>query len=75
MSSHKNMQKKDRSEVDEVQQQINQITDGSLDSTRRMVNSVVVSREIANETMRELDKQGEQLNGIEVGSFFFLTNR
>jgi len=75
MSSHKNTQKKDRSEVDEVQQQINQITDGSLDSTRRMVNSVVVSREIANETMRELDKQGEQLNGIEVGSFFFLTNR
>ena len=69
MSSHKNTQ------VDEVQQQINQITDGSLDSTRRMVNSVVVSREIANETMRELDKQGEQLNGIEVGSFFFLTNR
>ena len=75
MSSHKNTQKKDRSEVDEVQQQINQITDGSLDSTRRMVNSVVVSREIANETMREVDKQGEQLNGIEVGSFFFLTNR
>jgi len=37
-----------------------------------MVNSVVVSREIANETMRELDKQGEQLNGIEVGSFFLL---
>jgi len=72
MSSHKNTQKKDRSEVDEVQQQINQITDGSLDSTRRMVNSVVVSREIANETMRELDKQGEQLNGIEVGSFFLL---
>ena len=72
MSSHKNTQKKDRSEVDEVQQQINQITDGSLDSTRRMMNSVVVSREIANETMRELDKQGEQLNGIEVGSFFLL---
>ena len=65
----------DRSELDGIQRQINESTNQSLDSTRRMVNMVAESQEVGTKTMVMLDEQGEQLNRIEVNSFsssFFL---
>lgn len=59
----------DRSELEGVQRQINERTNESLESTRRMVNMVAESQDIGTETMVKLDEQGEQLNRIEVKSF------
>ena len=59
----------DRSEFEGVQRQINEKTNESLESTRRMVNMVAESQDIGIATMGKLDEQGEQLHRIEVKSF------
>lgn len=62
----------DRSELEGVQRQINERTNESLESTRRMVNMAAESQDIGTKTMVMLDEQGEQLNRIEVINSFFL---
>lgn len=53
-------------ELNGVQRQINQKTNESLESTRRMLGLVAESQELGTNTMIALDEQGEQLNKIEV---------
>ena len=53
-------------ELTGVQRQINQKTNESLESTRRMLGLVAESQELGTNTMIALDEQGEQLNKIEV---------
>jgi len=51
----------------DLQRQANASTDQSLDSTRRILNLAVETQEVGTRTVVELDKQGEQLRGIEEG--------
>jgi hypothetical protein len=53
-------------ELNGVQGQINQKTNDSLESTRRMLGLVAESQEVGTNTMIALDEQGEKLNKIEV---------
>ena len=62
----------DRTELDGIQRQINERTNQSLESTRRMIGMVAESQEVGTKTMVMLDEQGEQLNRIEVNPFLIL---
>nr|1L4A_C Chain C, S-SNAP25 fusion protein [Doryteuthis pealeii] len=56
-----------KTELEEIQQQCNQVTDDSLESTRRMLNMCEESKEAGIRTLVMLDEQGEQLDRIEEG--------
>jgi hypothetical protein len=73
MKSSYNNNDQGREELDGIQRQINQKTNESLESTRRMVGLVAESQEIGTNTIVALDQQGEKLNQIEV-RFIFLLN-
>lgn len=53
--------------VEDIQLRANQVTDESLESTRRMLNMAVESQDAGIKTITVLDEQGEQLNRIEEG--------
>lgn len=55
------------SELAEIQMKSTQITDESLESTRRMLQYCEESQEVGTQTLILLDKQGEQLDRIEEG--------
>ncbi|KAG8449677.1 hypothetical protein GDO86_016354 [Hymenochirus boettgeri] len=52
---------------EEIQLKANQVTDESLESTRRILNLAVESQDAGIKTITMLDEQGEQLNRIEEG--------
>lgn len=54
-----------RSELQDLQMKSAQITDESLESTRRMLNYMEESKEAGIRTLVALDDQGEQLDRIE----------
>ncbi|KAM4566802.1 synaptosomal-associated protein 25 isoform 2-T3 [Odontesthes bonariensis] len=54
-------------EQEELQRRGNQITDESLDSTRRMLQLVEESKDVGIRTVVMLDEQGEQLERIDEG--------
>ncbi|XP_029373276.1 synaptosomal-associated protein 25 isoform X1 [Echeneis naucrates] len=54
-------------EQEELQRRANQVTDESLESTRRMMQLVEESKEAGIITLVRLDEQGEQLERIEEG--------
>ncbi|XP_022334466.1 synaptosomal-associated protein 25-like isoform X5 [Crassostrea virginica] len=56
-----------RRDLQNIQMQCNQITDESLESTRRMLNMCEESKEAGIKTLVMLDEQGEQLDRIEEG--------
>ncbi|XP_065166616.1 synaptosomal-associated protein 25 isoform X2 [Atheta coriaria] len=56
-----------RSELQELQFRAGQVTDESLDSTRRMLALCEESHEVGMKTLVMLDEQGEQLDRIEDG--------
>eukprot|EP00039_Didymoeca_costata_P012427 m.179561 g.179561 ORF g.179561 m.179561 type:complete len:219 (-) comp15479_c0_seq3:1551-2207(-) len=51
--------------VQDVEREANEITDASLDATRRMLRQAEETREVASKTNEELHKQGDQLRRIE----------
>ncbi|KAI1895208.1 hypothetical protein AGOR_G00103940 [Albula goreensis] len=53
--------------VEEVTMRANQVTDESLESTRRMLQLAEESRQTGVNTMTMLDEQGEQLKRVEEG--------
>ncbi|KAI5609043.1 synaptosomal-associated protein 23 isoform X1, partial [Silurus asotus] len=53
--------------VEEIAIRANQVTDESLESTRRMLQLAEESRETGTKTMVMLDQQGEQLRHVEQG--------
>ncbi|KAG7466110.1 hypothetical protein MATL_G00161280 [Megalops atlanticus] len=53
--------------VEEITVKANQLTDESLESTRRMLQLAEESRQTGVNTMTMLDTQGEQLNRVEEG--------
>ncbi|XP_053553786.1 synaptosomal-associated protein 23 [Bombina bombina] len=53
--------------AEDIQLRANQVTDESLESTRRMLNLAVESQDAGIKTITMLDEQGEQLNRIEEG--------
>jgi len=53
------------SELESLQLKANQITDESLDSTRRMIALCEESQAAGTKTLEMLDHQGEQLNRVE----------
>nr|XP_056701842.1 synaptosomal-associated protein 25-like [Euleptes europaea] len=55
------------SEQEALQSRINQVTNESLDSTRRMVHLVEETKDAGIRTLVMLDEQGEQLDRIEEG--------
>uniref|UniRef100_A0A673UXZ4 t-SNARE coiled-coil homology domain-containing protein n=1 Tax=Suricata suricatta TaxID=37032 RepID=A0A673UXZ4_SURSU len=52
---------------EEIQLRTHQVTDESLESTRRMLGLVIESQDAGIKTVTMLDEQGEQLNRIEEG--------
>nr|CAD7440645.1 unnamed protein product [Timema bartmani] len=56
-----------RSELQELQLKAGQVTDDSLDSTRRMLALCEESQDVGGQTLVLLDHQGEQLDRIEEG--------
>ncbi|KAK7792727.1 hypothetical protein R5R35_005935 [Gryllus longicercus] len=56
-----------RSELQELQMRAGQVTDESLESTRRMIALCEESHEVGMKTLVMLDEQGEQLDRIEEG--------
>ncbi|KAM7359969.1 synaptosomal-associated protein 24kDa [Cochliomyia hominivorax] len=54
-----------RSELQDLQMKAAQVTDESLESTRRMLNLMEESKEAGIRTLVALDDQGEQLDRIE----------
>lgn len=56
-----------RTELQEIQLKMNQTTDDSLDSTRRMLSMCEEAKEAGISTLVMLDDQGEQLDRIEEG--------
>ncbi|XP_017781641.1 PREDICTED: synaptosomal-associated protein 25 isoform X3 [Nicrophorus vespilloides] len=56
-----------RSELQELQYKAGQVTDDSLESTRRMLALCEESHEVGMKTLVMLDEQGEQLDRIEDG--------
>lgn len=67
MSGNTEMDIVPKTELEEIQQQCNQVTDDSLESTRRMINMCEESKEAGIRTLVMLDEQGEQLDRIEEG--------
>ncbi|KAM4690797.1 synaptosomal-associated protein 23 [Rhinophrynus dorsalis] len=57
----------DNMTAEDIQLRANQVTDESLESTRRMLNLAVESQDAGIKTITMLDEQGEQLNRIEEG--------
>ena len=53
--------------VSSTKQRQNEVTDESLESTRRMVQMVEESQSAGTKTIEMLENQGEQLNRIESG--------
>ncbi|XP_035226960.1 synaptosomal-associated protein 25-like isoform X2 [Stegodyphus dumicola] len=53
------------SEIEILQMKANQVTDESLESTRRMLQLVEESKDTGIQTLVALDEQGEQLDRIE----------
>ncbi|XP_073466917.1 synaptosomal-associated protein 23 [Aquarana catesbeiana] len=53
--------------VEDIQLRANQVTDESLESTRRMLNLAVESQDAGVKTITMLDEQGEQLKRVEEG--------
>ncbi|XP_051941559.1 synaptosomal-associated protein 23-like isoform X2 [Hippocampus zosterae] len=53
--------------VEQIAARANQVTDESLESTRRMLQMAEESKETGIKTMVVLDQQGEQLNRVEDG--------
>lgn len=51
----------------EIQLRANQVTDESLESTRRILGLAIESQDTGIKTITMLDEQGEQLNRIEEG--------
>jgi len=56
-----------RSELSTIQMQMNQTTNESLESTRRMLGLCEESKEAGIRTLVMLDEQGEQLDAIDTG--------
>ncbi|XP_063232077.1 synaptosomal-associated protein 25 isoform X3 [Bacillus rossius redtenbacheri] len=56
-----------RSELQELQMKAGQVTDESLESTRRMLALCEESHEVGMKTLVMLDEQGEQLDRVEEG--------
>ncbi|PAA53331.1 hypothetical protein BOX15_Mlig003741g1 [Macrostomum lignano] len=56
-----------RTELEEIQLLMNQKTDESLESTRRMVSMCEAAKEAGISTLVMLDDQGEQMDRIEEG--------
>ena len=54
-------------ELDGLQLKCNQITDESLESTRRMMNLCAEAKDAGIKTLVALDDQGEQIDKIEAG--------
>ena len=54
-------------ELENIQYKSNQLTDQSLESTRRMVQMTTETQEVGVTTMAALEEQGEQLDRIETG--------
>ncbi|MEQ2287715.1 Synaptosomal-associated protein 25 [Ameca splendens] len=54
-------------EQEELWDRANQVTDKSLESTRRMVQLVEESKDVGIKTVVMLDEQGEQMDSIEKG--------
>ncbi|XP_009476817.1 synaptosomal-associated protein 23 isoform X2 [Pelecanus crispus] len=52
---------------EEIQLRANQVTDESLESTRRILGLAVESQDVGIKTIAMLDEQGEQLHRIEEG--------
>ncbi|XP_069064857.1 synaptosomal-associated protein 23 [Pleurodeles waltl] len=52
---------------EEIHMRANQVTDESLESTRRMLNLAVESEDVGVKTITMLDEQGEKLKNIEAG--------
>ncbi|OXB63366.1 hypothetical protein ASZ78_001942 [Callipepla squamata] len=52
---------------EEIQLRANQVTDESLESTRRILGLAIESHDVGIKTITMLDEQGEQLNRIEEG--------
>ncbi|XP_048188863.1 synaptosomal-associated protein 23 [Perognathus longimembris pacificus] len=52
---------------EEIQLRANQVTDESLESTRRILSLAIESQDAGIKTINMLDEQGEQLNRIEEG--------
>lgn len=55
-----------QAEIDQMRRKADQVTDESLEATRRMKQLAVDSRAVGAETMVKLDEQGQQLDNIEV---------
>ncbi|KAG8175325.1 hypothetical protein JTE90_002870 [Oedothorax gibbosus] len=55
----------DTSEIEILQMKANQVTDDSLESTRRMLQLAEESKDTGIQTLVALDEQGEQLDRIE----------
>ncbi|KAM3920196.1 synaptosomal-associated protein 23 isoform 1-T2 [Leptodactylus fuscus] len=53
--------------VEDIQLRANQVTDESLESTRRMLTLVEESQDAGVKTLTMLDEQGEQLKRVEEG--------
>ncbi|KAG8561008.1 hypothetical protein GDO81_015214 [Engystomops pustulosus] len=53
--------------IEEIQLRANQVTDESLESTRRMLTLVEQSQDAGVKTLTMLDEQGEQLKRVEEG--------
>ncbi|XP_040187859.1 synaptosomal-associated protein 23 [Rana temporaria] len=53
--------------VEDIQLRANQVTDESLESTRRILNLAVESQDAGVKTITMLDEQGEQLKRVEEG--------
>jgi len=56
-----------RNELSSIQMQMNQTTNESLESTRRMLGLCEESKEAGIRTLVMLDEQGEQLDAIDTG--------
>ncbi|XP_038638497.1 synaptosomal-associated protein 23-like [Scyliorhinus canicula] len=53
--------------VEDIQMRANQVTDESLESTRRMLQIAEESRDAGGKTLIMLDEQGEQLRRVDEG--------
>ncbi|XP_021075164.1 synaptosomal-associated protein 23-like [Mus pahari] len=58
----------DNLSAEEVQLRAHQVTDKSLESTRRILGLAIESQDAGIKTITMLDEQGEQLNCIEEGT-------
>lgn len=58
---------RDLNNLDDIQMQSNQVTDESLESTRRMMAMCEESKDAGIRTLVMLDEQGEQLDRIDEG--------